>query len=129
MTQAQQLRPDTSSSCSVHQPCHTKLWDGVPLFNEDQPQVCQCSAISHSMPDRPAELIPQVFDGIEVRAARWPFHPLNALIPQVLVDDPCSMRTSVVILEDGIRSMVLGYGANTEVPLAEGLHLCIAGPS
>lgn len=46
------------------------------------------------------KLIPEVFNGVEVRTAGRPFNPLHSQILEVVSDKPRSEGTNVVILEE-----------------------------
>ncbi|KAK5853483.1 hypothetical protein PBY51_014630 [Eleginops maclovinus] len=52
------------------------------------------------------QLIPQVFNGGEVRIA-GPFPPLHSQILEEVCDNPRSVGASVVILEDGVWSQTV----------------------
>ncbi|CAK6968511.1 uncharacterized protein LOC127353784 [Scomber scombrus] len=64
------------------------------------------------------KLIPQVFDGVEVR----PFHPPHSLILEVVSDKPRSVGAGVVILEFGPR--LWRYGIATGCRISS-RYLCI----
>ncbi|XP_078100190.1 general transcription factor 3C polypeptide 3 isoform X3 [Sander vitreus] len=50
-----------------HQPGHTLLWDGIPFFNQHLLQVSQRGCVGHSGTNSTPKLIPQVFNGVEVK--------------------------------------------------------------
>jgi hypothetical protein len=52
-------------------------------------------------------LIPQVFNGVEVRSASRPYHLLHSNILEVDPDKPRPVGASVVILEDRVRSQTV----------------------
>ena len=85
-----------------HQPGHTLLWDGIPFFNQHLSQVSQRGCVGHSGTNSTPKLISQVFNGVEVRTASRPFHPLHSHILVVIPDKPRPVGASVVILEDRV---------------------------
>ncbi|XP_051239305.1 uncharacterized protein LOC127353784 [Dicentrarchus labrax] len=90
-----------------HQPGHTLLWDGIPFFNQYLSQVSQRGCVGHSGTNSTPKLIPQVFNGVEVRTAGRPFHPLHSHILEVVSDKPRPVGASVVILEDSVQSQTV----------------------
>lgn len=95
-TQPQQ--PGTSFSC-CSQTWSSLVWDGIPFFNQQLSQVSQYGCVGRYGPNSMHKLIPQVFNGIEVRATGRFFHPLHSQILQIVADKPCSVRASVAMLE------------------------------
>ena len=76
------------------------------------------------VPHPAVQLIPNVFNRIKVRTARWPVHPVDPNLLQVSVHDPCPVGSYVVILVHCLRSN-LTYKRNGEtgqdlVPVANG---------
>ena len=82
-----------------------------PLFyNQHLSQVSQRGSVGHSGTNSTPKLMPQVFNGVEVRTAGRPFRPFHPLHSQILVvvsDKPRSVGASVVILEDRVRSQTV----------------------
>lgn len=90
---------------------HTLLWDGIPFFNQHFFQVSQCDCVGHSGMNSTPKLTPEVFNGIEVRTAGRPSHPLLK---------PNPVGVSIVVLEGRILSyMGLPLVAESH------LYLCI----
>ena len=89
------------------QPGHTLLWDGIPFFNQHLSQVRQRGCVGHSGTNSTPKLIPQVFNGVEVRTASRPFHPLHSHILEVVSDKPHPLGASIVMLEDRVRSQTV----------------------
>lgn len=65
---------------------HTLLWDGITFINQDVSQVNQCGCVGHTGINSTPKLIPQVFNGIQVRSAdrdcrisSWCLSPLRLL--------------------------------------------------
>ena len=86
---------------------HTLLWDGIPFFNQHLSQVSQRGCVGHSGTNSTPMLIPQVFNGVEVRSASRPYHLLHSNILEVDPDKPRPVGASVVILEDRVRSQTV----------------------
>ena len=87
-----------------HQPGHTLMWDGIPFFNQHLSQVSQRGCVGHSGTNSTPKLIPQVFNGVEVRTGvlSRPFHPIHSHILEVVSDKPRPVGASVVILEERV---------------------------
>ena len=81
----------TSPPPTAYQSLDALLRDGVPLFNQKLSHISQCGGICHSIVDSPTQLVPQVFNGIEVRAACWPLNPLYSSLLEIIGDYPCSV--------------------------------------
>ena len=130
-----QLNFLTSPPHAADQSDYTLLWDSIPFLNKEPSQVIQCGCVSYPSTHSTTKLIPQVFNGVVrtdsshhplnsfilkvviddsgsvetsvVRTDSRPLHPLNSFILKVVIDDSGSVvvRTSVVILEYGIRAL------------------------
>ena len=100
----QPQQPGNSSSCWSPAWSHTAVgWHPIlqPAFVTSQP-TWLCWSLWHQ-----PKLIPQVFNGVEVRTTSRPFHPLHSHILQVVSDKPQPVGESVVILEDRVRSQTV----------------------
>ena len=53
------------------------------------------------------QLIPEVLSRVEIGTACWPLHSVDARLLQEVVDHPCPVGASVVILVDSHRSYLL----------------------
>lgn len=81
----------------------TLLWDGISFFIQHLQQVSQCGCVSDINSMR--KLIPQVFSRVKISTVGRPFQPLHSQGSlEGLPDKPCSVRTSVVMLEDRVQS-------------------------
>ncbi|XP_041646411.1 uncharacterized protein LOC121511698 isoform X3 [Cheilinus undulatus] len=80
-----------SSQASPPYAGHTLLWDGIPFFSQYLSQVSRCDCVGHSGTPK---LILQVFNGVKVRTAGRPFHPLHSQTLEVVSDKPRSVGQS-----------------------------------
>ena len=69
--QSHNLAPSPHASS---RPGHTLLRDGIPFLNQSLAQVSQRCCVGNSCTNSMPKLIPQVFNGVEVRTAGRPFH-------------------------------------------------------
>ena len=86
------------------------LWKRLPLSLQHLEQMLGIPGRGGGgvvAPDFAIQLIPEVLNRVEIGAACWPLHSVDARLLQEVVDHPCPVVASVVILVDSHRSYLL----------------------
>ena len=80
-------------------------------------------------PDFAIQLIPEVLNQVEIVTACWPLHSVDARLLQEVVDHPCPVGASVVILVDSHRSYLLqcrhSQRSKDLVPVSEAIQVTL----
>ena len=83
------------------------LWKRLPLSPQHLEQMLGIPGRGVVAPDFAIQLIPEVLNRVEIGTACWPLHSVDARLLQEVVDHPCPVGASVVILVDSHRSYLL----------------------
>ena len=113
-------------------PCpHAGQQPGHTLFNQHLSQVSQCGCVGHSGMNSTPKLIPQVFNGVEVRTASRPFHPLHSSSACSLWETPYGIATgcrisswflSVLRIPPVMTSLIFPVREMLPHPITKSLH-------
>lgn len=96
----------TTTSHAVHKATYCLLRHGIPLFLKGSPKVIEVLGCRVSSLYTATQLIPQVFNGIQVWRKCRPFHLRYTSLQQPFPDDATSMSRSIVVHEDEIRPVL-----------------------
>ena len=88
----------------VDEGCKIPLGQCLPLCLQHLEQVLAVCGRYMVVPHPAVQLIPNVFNRVKVRTARWPVHPVDPNLLQVGFNDPCPVGSCVVILVHCLRS-------------------------
>ena len=89
------------------------LWKHLPLSLQHLEQMLSIPGRGGGggggvvAPDFAIQLIPEVLNRVEIGTACWPLHSVDARLLQEVVDHPCPVGASVVILVDSHLSYLL----------------------
>ena len=101
------LALDAASRHRVDQVGEDPLWKRLPLSLQHLEQMLGIPGRGVVAPDFAIQLIPEVLNRVEIGTACWPLHSVDARLLQEVVDHPCPVGASVVILVDSHRSYLL----------------------
>lgn len=101
------LALDAASPHGVDQGGEDPLWKRLPLSLQHLVEVLGIPGRGVVAPHFAIQLIPEVLNRVEVGTACWPLHSVDSRLLQEVVDHPCPVGASVVILVDSRRSHLL----------------------
>ena len=118
-----------SESHRVDQVGEDPLWKRLPLSLQHLEQMLGIPGRGVVAPDFAIQLIPEVLNRVEIETACWPLHSVDARLLQEVVDHPCSVGASVVILVDSHRSYLLqcrhSQRSKDLVPVSEAIQVTL----
>ena len=123
------LALDAASPHRVDQVGEDPLWKRVPLSLQHLEQMLGIPGRGVVAPDFAIQLIPEVLNRVEIGTACWPLHSVDARLLQEVVDHPCPVGASVVILVDSHRSYLLqcrhSQRSKDLVPVSEAIQVTL----
>ena len=105
------------------------LWKRLLLSLQHLEQMLGPPGRGVVAPDFAIQLIPEVLNRVEFGTACWPLHSVEARLLQEVVDHPCPVGASVVILVDSHRSYLLqcrhSQRSKDLVPVSEAIQVTL----
>ena len=95
---------NTSLPHGVYQSPEKCLGQCLPLQLQHLEQLLSVPGSGVVFPQAPVQLVPNVFDRVQIWAASRPVHPVDSSLLQVSIHDPSPVRTRVVILKHCLGS-------------------------
>ena len=123
------LALDAASPHRVDQVGEDPLWKRLPLSLQHLEQMLGIPGRGVVAPDFAIQLIPEVLNRVEIGTACWPLHSVDARVLQEIVDHPCPVGASVVILVDSHGSYLLqcrhSQRSKDLVPVSEAIQVTL----
>ena len=123
------LALDAASPHRVDQVDEDPLWKRLPLSLKHLEQMLGIPGRGVVAPDFTIQLIPEILSRVEIGTACWPLHSVDARLLQEVVDHPCPVGASVVILVDSHRSYLLqcrhSQRSKDLVPVSEDIQVTL----
>ena len=123
------LALDAASPHRVDQVGQDPLWKRLPLSLQHLEQMLGIPGRGVVAPDFAIQLIPEVLNQVEIGTACWPLYFVDARLLQEVVDHPCPVGASLVILVDSHRSYLLqcrhSQRSKDLVPVSEAIQVTL----
>ena len=86
-----------------------KLAIGLPLMNCDLLKLCQCGVVLHLPINSLLQLIPQLFDSVQVQWTGTPLHDWNSILCQMIHHSSCCVGSWIMLIIHWIVMHLRGY--------------------
>lgn len=94
----------TTSPHGADEVADSLLGNFIPFLLKGPSELRQGARLVCTATNGPPDHVPHVFDGIKVRRLGWPLQSVDPVVVQVPVHNMCSVRSSIVIHENEIRT-------------------------